>query len=160
MHRWALLASYAAAVGLVPAPPVVNIVEGRAPGVDPAAMGTAATDPNTSTIYHEGALDPATKAHEVGHLFDSEVLTDGDRHYFQRVMQAPAGAWQSGTGLHGGATSPSEWFADYYQAAALHLDPSKQNEAAYASIGPKRLHRVEAALERLARRRGLTTPYS
>lgn len=156
MRKRAALAAYASSLSLVPAAPVVNYVQGYAPGVTQEnAAGNAAYDPNTDTVYYQGRLEKATKAHELGHALDDQVLNDGDRVYFQKLMHAPGGAWQSGTGLQGGLTSPSEWFADYYQAAALKLDPTRQNEAAYTTIGPIRLKRFEAALARLAARKHL-----
>lgn len=153
------LAVLASAAAFIPAPPTVNYVQGVAPGADANAMGTAAYSRDTDTVYYQGKLDPATKAHEVGHAFDDQLLTDGDRVYFQRLMHAPTGGWRTGTGLQGGATSPSEWFADYYQAAAMNLDPRVQNEAAYGQIGPKRLKQFKKAMQRLAKRRGVTQQY-
>jgi hypothetical protein len=147
-------------LGLLPAPPVLHYQQGYGPGITQQnAMGTASYAPDTDTLYYVGTLDRATKGHEVGHAVDDQLLTDGDRHYFQRLMHAPPGEWRTGTGLQGGATSPSEWFADYYQAAALKLDPRRESQAAYAQVGPKRLIRFEKALTRLAKRRGITQPY-
>jgi hypothetical protein len=121
-------------------------------------MGTAAYSRDTDTVYYQGNLDKATRAHELGHAFDDQVLSAGDRQYFQRLMRSPAGEWRAGTGLHGGLQSPSEHFADYYQASALGLDPRRQNEAAYTTIGPKRLKQFQKALVRLAKRHQLQ-PY-
>jgi hypothetical protein len=143
-------------VPFVPAPPVLHYVEGYGPGVTQEnAMGNAGYERATDTIYHIGKLDKATRAHETGHALDDQALSDGDRVYFQKLMHAPVGDWRSGTGLQGGLTSPSEWFADYFQAAALHLDPRRENQAAYAQIGPVRLKRFEAALSRIAKRQHL-----
>lgn len=140
----------------VPAPPKVHYQQGYGPGITQEnAMGTASYSRDTDTIYYLGKPDETTRAHETGHALDDQVLTDGDRRYFQRLMQAPAGDWRSGTGLQGGARSPSEWFADYYQAAALDLDPRHEQVAAYAQVGPKRLKRFEAALARVAKRQHL-----
>jgi hypothetical protein len=142
----------------VPAPPKVEYIRGLPPGTTEAELsGNASSDGAAGKIYFQGILGRSTRAHELGHLLDHQVLTDGDRQYFQRLMHAPAGDWRSGTGLLGGLRSPSEWFADYYQASALGLDPTRQNEAAYATIGPKRLQRFEKALDRLTTRRGLGT---
>lgn len=143
-----------------PAPPAVHYQQGYAPGITAEnAAGTAAYSRDTDTIYYQGkGMDPATRAHETGHAFDDQVLTDGDRIYFQRLMHAPAGGWRTGTGLQGLA-SPNEWFADYYQAAAMNLDPRRESQASYAQVGPKRLKRFEKALARLAERRGITQKY-
>lgn len=139
----------------VPAPPKVNYQQGYGPGITQEnAMGTASYDRDTDTVYYLGKPDAIARAHETGHALDDQVLTDGDRHYFQRLMQAPSGEWRSGTGLQG-LKSPSEWFADYYQAAALNLDPRHEQVAAYAQVGTKRLKQFEAALARLAKRQHL-----
>lgn len=159
MRKRAALAAYASAMGFVPAAPVVNYVQGYAPGITQEnATGTAAYDANTDTVYYQGRLRKSTKAHELGHALDDQVLTDGDRAYFQKLLHAPAGEWNTGTGLQGLA-SPNEIFADYYQAAALHLDPRRQSEASYTTVGPVRLKRFEAALARIAARKHLQ-PYS
>lgn len=160
VRKRATLAAYASALSFVPAPPVINYVQGYAPNTaQEDVMGNAAYYAPTDTIYYQRKLENSAKAHELGHALDEQVLNDGDRVYFQKLMHAPGGEWNSGTGLQGGATSPNEWFADYYQAAALHLDPRTQSQAAYATIGPVRLKRFEAALARLAKRKNLQ-PYS
>lgn len=138
----------------VPAPAEIQYQQGTAPGLPAGAMGTAATDPTTRTVWYQGKMDPFTRAHETGHVFDASELSDGDRHFFQRLMHAPAGEWKTGTGLDG-LKSPHEWFADYYAADATNLDVKNAGEESYASIGPKRLKRFEQALARLGRRRAL-----
>lgn len=140
----------------VPGAPKVQVVDGPPPGAFEGAP--TAMDPSTGTIYHEGAFNKFDRAHEVGHALDAEVLTDGDRHYFQRIMHAPPGAWDQGTGT-AGYKSPDEWFADYYAASATHLDLGRQNVDSYAQLGPKRLQRFEKALARLGQRHNLK-PYS
>lgn len=142
---------------LVPMPATVNFVNGW-PADQPDTMGTALTDLASNTIYYRQPLDKFARAHEVGHLLDSQVLTDGDRHYFQRVMHAPAGAWNQGTGMDGGFQSPNEWFADYYAAAASGLNLSRESVSSYATLRPKRLRRFARALDRLGHRRDLQ-PY-
>lgn len=149
-------APVANAYGSVPVPPLLQYQHGYGPGVTQEnAAGTAGYNRDTDTIYFQGkAMDPAARAHETGHAFDDQVLNDGDRRYFQRLMQAPQGEWVAGTGLSG-TRSPSEWFADYYQAAAMEIDPRRESISSYAQIGPKRLKRFEKALARLAKRQGL-----
>jgi hypothetical protein len=137
---------------------VIHYVTGKGPGAPSNATGNAYYDPDTHTVYSSG--DNFARGHETGHAFDQEVLSDGDRHYFQRLLHAPAGSWNRGTGATAeGLVSPSEWFADFYGAAAIRLDPRHDGVSAYATIGPKRLKRFEAALARLGKRRGLE-PYS
>lgn len=140
----------------VPAPPRINYVQGVAPGIDPRLMTPAQTDFDTGTIYYTQPLEKFDKAHEVGHVLDGEVLTDGDRAYFQKLMHAPAGKWYAGSAADAGG--PSEWFADYYGAAAMHSDPTHGQAWGYAQIGPKRLKRFQRALARLGERHNLK-PY-
>lgn len=147
----------------VPAPPVVHTVYGPVdPNVntDGAAVG-AYSDPATQTIYLPNAPSAFMRAHETAHLFDSEVLTAGDRSYFQRIMHAPQGPWNHGEayGKVEGEVSPNEWFADYYGALASGMTPDKgYSVGQFAEIGAKRLQNFAAALERVGRRRGLQ-PY-
>lgn len=148
-----------AAAPYVPAPPKINYVQGVAPGHDQAADATAEAVGAAQTVYYQTPMDGFTRGHEAGHIFDYEVLSDGDRAYFQRLLHTPAGAWRTGTGTGAGMHSPNEAFADYYGAAATHLDPAKRTVSSYVPIGPKRLKRFEAALARLGKRHNLK-PYS
>lgn len=157
------LAAYAASMAplasqamgaYVPGAPVIHFVRSANPSGAADSMAPAATDMSTGTVYYSQKLDPFSKAHETGHVFDSEVLDSGERSFFQRLMHAPGGQWDQGTGVSG-YHSPDEWFADYYAAAANHLDLSKQGVSSYATIGPKRLKRFEAALARLGQRKNL-----
>lgn len=146
-----------------PAPPVVNTVYGPIAANlngDGQAVGAYA-DPAKQTIYLQPDPNPFARAHETAHLFDSQVLSEGDRHYFQRLMQAPAGPWNHGeaTGRVDGLRSPNEWFADYYAAAATGMTPQNgYSVAQFAAIGPKRMVRFQKALQRLADRQHLQ-PY-
>jgi hypothetical protein len=153
---WSTCAHAAAAV--IPGPPVMHFVLGPSPGSS-TANSQAAADCTTATIYYAPPLDAFARGHEAGHLFDCQVLSDGDRHYFQRVMHAPSGVWDQGTGIPDGVHSPSEWFADYYAAAAIHLDLSRSIVSSYAPLAPTRLKRVSRALERLGKRQHLQ-PYA
>lgn len=146
---------------VVPMAPRVQFVHGTMPGDTGASteVSAAATDGASGTVYYQQPLSDYARAHEIGHLFDHQILTDGDRRYFSRLLQVPGeGDWRRGTGSNG-MESPSEWFADYYAAAATNLDPRRGSVASYASVGPKRLVRFTKALDRLGRRHGLQ-PYS
>lgn len=142
---------------LVPAPPVMNFAQGVAPGTPAGVMSPAQTDFTTNTIYSTQPLERYDRAHEVGHLFDSQILSPGDRNFFQKLMHAPSGAWNQGSAADTGG-GPSEWFGDYYAAAVVDMDPDHEMLGNYAQIGPKRLKRFEQALGRLGRRHGLQ-PY-
>lgn len=141
--------SVVAARPLVPMPPRVTFVRGP-------VMTVAAADGATGTITYSRSLDAFARAHEIGHLLDSEVLTDGDRTFFTRLMMVPGtGPWFRGTGT-AGLESPKEWFADYYAADATGLDMAAgERVASYAQIGPRRLSRFSRALARFGHRHGL-----
>jgi hypothetical protein len=147
----------------VPAPRNLRVVDGTAPGLPADAISGAQSVPSEGVVYLTKAADSFGRAHEVGHVFDAQDLSDGDRTYFQKLMHAPGGQWNQGTGLKGGLHSPHEWFADYYGAAATGVTGDDlrrgQGISSYATLGPKRLDRFIAALERLGRRQGLD-PYS
>lgn len=126
-------------------------------GTDSQAVGAYA-DPASSTIYLPHDPSPYARAHETGHLLDSQVLSEGDRRYFQRLMMAPDGPWNHGEayGKVDGFRSPNEWFADYYAAAATGQTPANGHSIGqYAEIGPKRMKRFEKAMARLAKRHQL-----
>lgn len=137
------------------------------PGVAPDEISSAYYDPNTNTVHTPPGVDRYGRAHEVGHALDHENLSDGDRAFFQRLMHAPQGQWQTGTGSKG-LYSPNEMFADYYAAVATGYDPKPKKlkgggtryssaPSSYATnIGPKRLKRFAKALERLQARQGLS----
>jgi hypothetical protein len=143
---------------MTPMPPNVRFVDGVAPGTPAGVLSGAQTDMNNGTIYSTVPLEPFDRAHEVGHVFDVQVLSDGDRRSFQRLMQAPSGAWNQGSAADTGG-GPSEWFGDYYAAAATRMDPEHEHLGNYAKIGPKRLKRFERAMDRLGKRRNLL-PYT
>lgn len=160
VRKRTLLATAASVASFVPAPPIVNIVYGP---IDPNTNGGgemvgAYADPATNTIYLPNDPSPYARAHETGHLFDAQVLGDGDRIYFQKLMQAPAGPWDHGKayGKVEGNISPNEWFSDYYAAAATGRTPQNgYGGESFATIGPKRMIRFEKALARLGKRRSL-----
>ncbi len=145
----------AASAALIPTPPVLKYQRGQPEGVNP--LGVACYEPATDTIYFDGPmLHRSVRAHETGHAFDDQILTAGDRVYFQRLMHAPAGPWDP---EGDGTNSPSEWFAEYYAAAAMNHDPRVEANVAYVQPGPKRLVRFRKALVRLAARRGITDTF-
>lgn len=159
------LATYAASLAFVPAPPVAHYVY---QSVDPHLNGgttlvSAYTDTDTDTVYLPRSWSPFMRGHETGHLFDAEILTDGDRRYFQRTMHAPAGPWDHAQayGRVEGEISPNEWFADYYGAMAARLTGlhGQSSVGSFATITPLRMRHFEKALARIAARRGLTRPY-
>lgn len=114
----------AASAGRMPRPPVLRVSADRCPD----AGGPCAS---SSTIYVDGSSDRFIRAHEIGHLFDAQLLTDSDRAWFMRAMHLP-GPWVQGSGWPDGAASPSEWFADYYAACDTGINPNREWVASYA----------------------------
>lgn len=154
-----LLTHLAGPGSYVPAPPKYQILPGQ---IDPnlnqsGVLASAYADTANNAVHVQRDPDPFAVGHELGHLFDSQILGDGDRRYFQRLMHAPAGAWNLGetTGKVQGEISPNEWFGDYYGAMASGFDANHNSLGSFAVITPRRLHNFEAALARLGRRRGL-----
>lgn len=154
------LAAYAAALSAIPAPPVAHYAYGLDPNVTTGtgAKPSAYTYTDTQTVYlpdrGRNPMQRFQKAHETGHLFMNQVLTDGDRQYFSRLLHAP-GQW----GVGQGADDPAEVFADYYGAAASGINPAHgYSVPMYVNLGPKRMKRFERAMERLSRRHHLK-PY-
>lgn len=147
----------------MPRPPVVNVVYGT---IDPNVNGGGApvgayADPDTNTIYVPEDPNPYARAHETAHLFDKQVLTEGDRRFFARLMRAPKGPWNHGEayGHVQGEISPNEWFADYYAASATRQTPARGYAGShFAEIDARRMRQFEKAMQRLMKRRGLK-PY-
>lgn len=155
-----LLTHLAGPKNYTPAPLRYSILTGK---IDPSQIngGTemvgAYADPATATVHVQPDPSPFAVTHELGHLFDSQILTEGDRRYFTRIMHAPGGPWNRGeaTGKVDGNISPNEWFSDYYGAMATGFDANEGGIGSFAVMTPKRLHNFEAALGRLGKRRGL-----
>lgn len=158
--RPSLATHFAGPKNYVPAPRQFSVITAT---IDPAQVndGTemvgAYADPATATVHVQPDPAPVAVGHELGHLVDSQLLTDGDRRAFTRIMHAPPGPWNRGeaTGRVDGNISPNEWFGDFYGAAATGLDANTTSLGSFAIITPKRLHNFEAALRRFGRRNHL-----
>jgi hypothetical protein len=125
-------------------------------GTDSQLPAAAAYYPGEDTVYFGGNLDRFTRGHELGHAFDDQVLSDGDRANIMRLMRM-RGSWNQGTGLSGGAQSPAEIFADWYGNAAIGNDPRRKWSDAYASApSPAQFRRFQLALARIGRQRSLS----
>lgn len=145
----------------MPMPPrYQGVVDAPAPGIPADEMYGAASDPASGTIYApNGPLGRFARAHEIAHMLDTQVFSDGDRAYFQKAMGLKPGTWNAGTGMtDAGLHSPSELFADYFAALATHMDPHREWEAAYVGTPPSRrqLLKLGKALQRLGLRRHLS----
>lgn len=155
-----LLTHLAGPKNYTPAPKTYTV---RMGAIDPSQIngGTemvgAYADTANNTVHVQPDPNPFAVTHELGHLFDSQILSDGDRRYFTRIMHAPGGPWNRGeaTGKVDGNISPNEWFSDYYGAMGTGFDARQGGLGSFAVITPRRLHNFEAALGRLGKRRGL-----
>jgi hypothetical protein len=93
--------------------------------------------------------DRYSTAHEIGHLFLESSIGDRERARFQKIL-GMGGQWDQGTGLHGGYSSPAEFAADYYAAAATGYRPDGgQGVAGYTQIDPKKLKRFKRYLAKV-----------
>jgi hypothetical protein len=89
----------------VPMPPQLHVELRQCPYE--REYGVSCADLEAATIWL-GIRDRFTRWHEIGHLYDYQMLTDQDRAVLGRMM---GGGW----GL--------ERFADAYAACALELNP-------------------------------------
>lgn len=156
------LAAFVASLAFIPAPPVVHFAHTRAPGLPQDWLSSAAYDSATKTVYFEGALSKSGRGHELGHAFDFQVLTDGDRVFFTRLMGL-SGAWDQGSGYTRTAAagkSPVEVFADWYGNAVNGHDATHSWDSSYSATPTGRtFRRFKQALARLGLRRHLK-PYT
>lgn len=150
---------------VIPQPAAVNFVRGPYPGVDiGVGGGVAAADVANSTVYSQQPLDAVQRAHEVGHIFDAQDVSEGDRLRFEQIAGFGKGRWNMGTGLTtGGLKSPNEYFADWYANAAAGNNPGGPKggswESGYAT--PPSQHQFDQfkrLLAQIGARRGLQ-PY-
>jgi hypothetical protein len=138
--------AYAAAASrfAVPLPDVyVHREDCPAAGMPDGHLGAASCSSAVSgeIWLPDWAFDRFTLAHELGHQFDRQYLTDADRAWLRRLMHAPARAWFTYAGA-------DEWFADYYADCATRAwRRGSVSNAAYAPLpSPTRLTRVCAAI--------------
>lgn len=99
------------------------------------------------------------RMHELGHIFDQQVLTDVDRQRFTRLLGLK-GPWVHVTTKPGGGAteswgSPNEWFADAYAHCAMHIDGRVHNGVArlviaYFQPSPRQYDRLCAAIRFVA----------
>lgn len=133
----------------LPIAPTINYAQGVAPGTPSNWDPSAEYDPGTKTVYSPGRLNRFQRGHEAGHALDFQVLNDGDRNYFTRLLGLK-GPWAADTF---GTSSPQEVFADWYANAVVGNDGVHSWESGYAATpDPVTLRRFKQALARLGRR--------
>lgn len=123
--------------------------------------GYAWADVQNRVVHAPHKMSKLDMAHEIGHLFDYNVLNDQDRTRIAKAIRAPDGEpW------YGGRKGAAEAFADYYSAAAMGKKPWQKtrvagggirggNDMPYATIGPKKMAAFRAILDEVAQREGL-----
>lgn len=119
--------------------PNAYIHRGGCPSSQHQGTRPACANPSTGEIWIPDE-DSArfTLAHELGHVFDGQYLTDSDREWLRRVMTAPSGDWWKPNGA-------GEWFADFYGDCAVGL--GRTSLEGYAERpSPRRLRRVCTAI--------------
>lgn len=139
------------ALAAVPVPTDYRVHHEKCPE-DTEALIAACANTATGDIYLPVAGSFALQ-HELGHLVDAQLLTDGDRRWFtRRLGMSPGLAWRDAAKWR----TPSEVFADAYAACALKWSPGRKRgrwEVAYDYIPSLRQHRrVCAGLDRVAAR--------
>jgi len=126
------LLAVASAEAKMPRPPLLHVSAAGCPSgwFGPCAVAA------TATIYITPGTDRYARSHEIGHLFDAQVLTDPDRAVLTRMMRM-TGPWDQGS-LPETDRSPHEWFADYYAACDLGIWPPDEWAGAYVRRAPPR----------------------
>lgn len=119
--------------------PDVYVHRGGCPDWSGPVAGLPCSHPLTNDIWIPDDADRFALAHELGHQFDRQYLTDPDRDWLRLVMHAdPDGEWSLPSG-------PDEWFADFYADCAV--GNTRHSEEGYADRPtPKRLRRVCTAI--------------
>lgn len=126
-------AKWHSAVPLPPTWPTIFHEDCPGTGLEPgcAAMGDGSYSGCTDTagcVWLSPGPDRYTRMHELGHIFDFQVLTDRDRERLTQIMGLRAGPWlrtsidKSDGSLTVSDRSPNEWFADAYAHCAMKLD--------------------------------------
>ena len=152
----------------VPAPPSFNVVFDNpkdAGGIDPATgkpwpiVGQYA-DEYTNTVHSTKGFGKRAIAQDVGQLFGANVLDDGQRYYFARLLGVKPDSWgksTEGSLVRGYANATAdEAFGDYYALAATGgLAPGVSMAWGDVSIDRRKLRKFSAAINRLGQRQHL-----
>jgi hypothetical protein len=131
----ALAAPAVADASRVPLPPRLTVHHAPCP-YNP--VGTLQEDRACSgdeDVWISSRADRFDRWHEIGHVFDAQVLTDSDREYLTRLLGIKPGEW-----VRDSYRDPSEFFADAYAACALGLDPDHHWVTGYGYEPTRRQH--------------------
>lgn len=144
----------------VPAPPKASLIyEDTLENAGLPMMAGAYANTDTMTVHAlrgQGGLDNYSAGHELGHLFSKQILSDGDRRYFSRLLGTDPTRWENLTGAdQPEIVAGDEAFADYYSAAAAGFNPRRDSYARYVNVDPRTYRKFSAALGRLGRRHDL-----
>lgn len=99
------------------ATPPLSVEIKLTPPLDCAEREACAGGP--TEIWVTGPIDKTVFLHELGHLFDWQVLTDLDRERFLQIIGRTGRPWdyaEPGVDIHD--TSPREFFAMFYSNCA------------------------------------------
>lgn len=108
----------------------------------PYAPGHPCAGLETREAWVPHGSDRFTLAHELGHLYDEQTLTDTGREWFRTAMRAPAGGWWKEWGA-------AEWFADFYALCALGYDLRRINSAPGGYISHPSRQRLSRVCNRI-----------
>jgi hypothetical protein len=139
----------AEARSVIAAPTGVTVYASACPEGDDVP---ACAYPQQAIVYVAPGQGRFVLEHELGHVFDYQRLTPGDRNWFTRMLGL-TGVWSQGTGMEG-LHSPAERFADAYATCALGWRPDGgQWAVAYGYDPTPRQHRlICAAISRVGSR--------
>jgi hypothetical protein len=112
------------------------------------ADGGSCATPEAGEIWLAPGASKFTLWHELGHIFDHDVLTDPQRAWFARLLGFKDVTWDQGTGP--GTRGPSEVFADAFATCATERPVRRRgkwatttNEVAYGwNYTPRQYRRV------------------
>ena len=104
--------------------------------LNPACEGLRCADWTTGEIWIGKRPHRFAISHEIGHIFDGQVLSDEDREWFTDALDfEPGTPWQTGDVREGTPSGgPMEHFADAYAACdlGLHPDGVRRGRAIYS----------------------------
>lgn len=138
----------------VPLPPRFQFIAGPCPDNPSSGDTGGCSFPDGRVYLLDDVFHPAhwIRAHELGHVFDSELLSAYDHHRFSRLANV-YGPWGGpDVDADGYSSGPlSEDFADAYGACLLNVAPDRWS--GYGYDPSLRLHRrVCAWIRRVAAR--------